>query len=295
MILGITDKIENGPSWRFVDKSVKMENSPWPFREVISHAALLEEKMDNSFIAVKVGDVDGTASANVKSTVTQPRSKGVVMSVEDRAVKAGEVVEVTLSASQFTEVYGMQLTLRHEGLELMGVDGRAIELNNEYVGKVRTNATTMSWASGQAKTIAQGSEVMRLVFRASKATKLSEALQITSDVTGAEAYVGQDMERTGVSLEVRGKEGLPFAVAQNEPNPWKSTTMINYDLPESGVVKLTVTDVTGKVITEVITKGEAGKNQVMITREQLRGATGVMIYQIESGSHTAQKKMLVIE
>jgi hypothetical protein len=32
-----------------------------------------------------------------------------------------------------------------------------------------------------------------------------------------------------------------------------------------------------------------------ITRDQLKGASGVMIYKIESGDFTAQRKMIVVE
>jgi hypothetical protein len=295
LILGITDKIEEVGSWRFVDASDRMENGPWPFREVISHATLGEERMGNNFIGVKIGDVDGSAGANAVNRSTEPRSVGVQLIAEERAVQAGEEVEISLTAAQFTEVHGMQMTLRHEGLEFTRVEGRAIELTSEHVGKVTESMTTLSWASLRGTTIAEGSEVMRLSFRATKAMKLSEVLRITSDVTSAEAYVGVEMERSGVVLEVRSKESRPFEIAQNEPNPWKTATMIKFDLPEAGDVKLTILDVTGRIIQTYDSKGEAGQNEVMITREQLGGASGVMIYKVESGKYSAQRKMLVIE
>ncbi|HMP29789.1 MAG TPA: T9SS type A sorting domain-containing protein, partial [Saprospiraceae bacterium] len=295
LILGLDNELLGVPSWRFVDAGSKMDQGPWPFREVISHANLTETKVGNNFYGVKVGDVDGTAGANAVEKVTEPRSKGIMLSMEDRSLKAGEVVEVSLNASQFAEVYGMQLTLSHEGLALVSIDGRAIELSDEHVGKVRSNATTLSWVSAQPKTLVEGSEVMRLTFRATKAAKLSEALQITSEVTNAEAYTGADMERGSVSLNVRGRDELQFVLLQNEPNPWKTNTVIKYELPKAGLVKLTLMDITGRIIQVYDTKGEAGQNVLTITREQLGGASGVMIYQVESGSHTAQKKMLVIE
>jgi uncharacterized repeat protein (TIGR01451 family) len=295
LILGITDKYSTTPSWRFVDGSDKMDQGPWPFREVISHASLIEAKVDNNFIAVKIGDTDGTASANAISKSTQPRSAGVRLSVEDRAMKVGEEVEISLTAEQFNEVHGMQLTLSHEGLELVNIDGRAIEMTADHVGKVSKDKTTMSWASANGTTVAQGSEIMRMKFRATKAQQLSNALQITSEVTGAEAYVGSDMERSGIILEVRGKEGRPFEVAQNEPNPWKTTTVINYTLPQAGAVKLTILDVTGRIIRTFDSNGDAGQNQITVTREQLNGAAGVLIYKVESGAFSAQRKMLVIE
>jgi hypothetical protein len=296
LILGIADKYTNMPSWRFVDGSDKMPNGPWPFREVISHASLTESKVDNNFVAMKIGDVDGTASANAVSKSTQPRSTGVRLSVEDRAMKAGEEVEISLIAEQFNEVHGMQLTLSHVGMELVSIDGRAIEMTADQVGKVSKDKTTMSWASANSTTVAQGNEVMRMKFRATKAQQLSASLQITSEVTGAEAYVGSEMERSAIVLEVRrDARTSTFNVSQNEPNAWKTSTVINYALPQAGAVKLTVLDVTGKVIRTYDTNGEAGQNQITVTREQLNGAAGILIYKVESGAFSAQRKMLVIE
>jgi alcohol dehydrogenase YqhD (iron-dependent ADH family) len=168
-------------------------------------------------------------------------------------------------------------------------------LREDNVGKIQANTTTLSWASTNAMTVEQGSEVMRLTFRATKAVKLSTALQITSEVTNAEAYVGSEMERSSVVLEVRSKESSVFAVAQNEPNPWKTSTVINYTLPQAGAVKMTVLDVTGKIIGTFDANGVAGENEFKITREQISGASGILMYKIESGAYTTQRKMIVIE
>jgi hypothetical protein len=295
LILGIADKFTASPSWRFVDGSEKMEQGPWPFKEVIAHGSLIESNVDNNFVAVKIGDVDGTAGANAVNLITEPRSVGVILTLEDKLVKSGEEVTVSLNANQFNEVHGMQWTLQHEGLELINVDGRAIDLTSDHIGKVSSNSSTFSWAGVNAMTIENGNEVMRITFRANKNTKLSEALQITSEVTNAEAYIGSALERSGIALEVRSKEGLPFALQQNEPNPWKASTSIKYSLPEAGDVKLTILDVTGRIIQSFDHKGEAGQNEVILTRQQLNGATGMMIYKIESGKFSEQRKMLVIE
>jgi hypothetical protein len=296
MILGITDKIEDMPSWRFIDASDRMENGPWPFREVISHGALTETTINNNFIGVKLGDVDGTASANAVSKSTQPRSTGVRLSVEDRAMKAGEEVEISFAAEQFNEVHGMQLTLSHLGMELISIDGRAIEMTADHVGKVSKDKTTMSWASAKGTTVAQGSEVIRLTFRATKAQQLSTALQITSEVTGAEAYVGTDMERSAIVLEVRRDARTSiFNVSQNEPNPWKTSTVINYILPQAGVVKLTITDIKGRVVMKCHAQGNAGINEMVIARQDLGEGGGILIYQIESAGHVELRKMMVVE
>jgi hypothetical protein len=58
---------------------------------------------------------------------------------------------------------------------------------------------------------------------------------------------------------------------------------------------LTILDVTGRIIRTFDSNGDAGQNQITVTREQLNGAAGVLIYKVESGAFSAQRKMLVIE
>jgi hypothetical protein len=71
--------------------------------------------------------------------------------------------------------------------------------------------------------------------------------------------------------------------------------VIRYELPQAGAVKLTITDVTGRTIRTYDTKGEAGKNEVIVTKEQLGAASGIWIYQIESAGQVQQRKMMVVE
>ncbi len=98
-----------------------------------------------------------------------------------------------------------------------------------------------------------------------------------------------------LNLEINNSIGHVFSVRQNDPNPWKTSTTIGYDLPHAGDVKLTITDLSGRIIMRSQFKGETGPNEVIISSDQLHGIKGILIYQIESGSYIAQKKMLLIE
>jgi hypothetical protein len=60
-------------------------------------------------------------------------------------------------------------------------------------------------------------------------------------------------------------------------------------------VKLTTTDVTGRSIRKYNAKGEAGQNEVIVTKEQLGSVSGILIYQIESRGQVEQRKMMVVE
>jgi len=60
------------------------------------------------------------------------------------------------------------------------------------------------------------------------------------------------------------------------------------------VPKLSIYDVTGKVIFIKQLNAQKGLNTVKVNRSDLNGA-GMYYYQLDSGNHTATKRMVIIE
>ena len=98
----------------------------------------------------------------------------------------------------------------------------------------------------------------------------------------------------GVRTDRGVVEGGVFELYQNEPNPFSKETVVRYRLPEASAVKLTVYDVTGKVVRVYELKGQKGLNSYQISKGDLN-ATGLLYYQLDATNHTATKRMLVVE
>lgn len=66
LILGLSQEFEESPSWRFVDADYDFPNptNPWQevFPEMISADFSVDSSPSLSFIAIKIGDINGTAS-----------------------------------------------------------------------------------------------------------------------------------------------------------------------------------------------------------------------------------------
>ena len=96
-------------------------------------------------------------------------------------------------------------------------------------------------------------------------------LSLTSKVTEAEAYNTSE-EIKDLKLTFRGSEaGADFALFQNEPNPFKATTLIGYELPAAGNVTLTIFDVTGKVMFVKEQESVKGYNTIQVMRKDVPG------------------------
>jgi photosystem II stability/assembly factor-like uncharacterized protein len=90
--------------------------------------------------------------------------------------------------------------------------------------------------------------------------------------------------------------GVPkkFNLSQNYPNPFNPTTKINFELPRSSNVKLSVYDITGKLASELINEQRAaGYYTVEFNGSNL--ASGMYFYRIQAGDFSAVKKMVLVK
>ena len=131
-------------------------------------------------------------------------------------------------------------------------------------------------------------------FTAQAQGSLSESMDITSQYTKAEAYVGSGLEVSDVALNYRNGEGQvqSYALYQNEPNPFKGQTVISFNIPESTNATLKVYDVTGKVLYSQTAAYTKGMNSIKVDN---LSTSGVLYYQLNADDFTATKKMIVIE
>lgn len=85
-----------------------------------------------------------------------------------------------------------------------------------------------------------------------------------------------------------------YKLYNNFPNPFNPVTKIRFDLPKSSAVKLTIYDVTGKVINELINKKMcAGKFETEWNAKNY--ASGVYFYKLETENFSDIKKLVLIK
>ena len=88
-----------------------------------------------------------------------------------------------------------------------------------------------------------------------------------------------------------------FYLEQNYPNPFNPVTMINYQLPMSNDVELSVYNLLGqKVATLVSEKQKAGYHQVKWDASRTTGmASGIYLYRLRAGQYIDTRKMVLIK
>ncbi len=297
LILGVHDEFLTNTSWRFVDGTQTFADisSPFPVDETRNVNDLVSDMMHEDFVAVKVGDVNATATSNVAGLTSEVRSGAtMLLEVTDRAVVAGEQVDIAVSSKNFNDVSGLQMTIEFNGLTFNSVDGKAIALGTSNVGVITDKVITMSWNSNVEVSSTDDLFVIKAI--AIKDGNISEMISISDRVITPEVYVGSSLEVQNVELGIRG--GSPIAIAnelmQNEPNPFKQSTAISFNLANAGKASLTIRDIAGKVIRTVNGEYAAGLNTISIEKSDIN-TVGVLYYTIESGDFSETKKMIIIE
>ncbi len=299
LILGIYAQLPNNKSWRFLDKAANIADiaNPWYVNEYIQIDNFSSNVMTNDFIAVKVGDINGSAVTNVNDPAADTRSAKVLgLSATEAAYTAGENVIVNIKADNFEKITGAQMTFDFDAssLEFTGVKAGKLQVSAENINTLRSKEGKMAFSWNEVEGITAGSDetLFTLEFRAITNNTISKTINLTSDITKAEAYT-TDLSEIRVSFGVRTAGKGDFALEQNNPNPFSSQTTISFTLPEAGVANLTIYDVTGKVIRKVSGKYPKGRNEINFNAEEFN-SQGVMFYELESNGHKATRKMILL-
>jgi len=118
------------------------------------------------------------------------------------------------------------------------------------------------------------------------------------DNAGGEVFVISGGQVDSVSIDDELPQILPqdYIVAANYPNPFNSTTIINFSLYQEGDFKVSIYDITGRLVDEKLGTGRPGKNKVIW---DLSGeneiVSGIYIYTVEAGSKTGKGKMTFLK
>ncbi len=85
-----------------------------------------------------------------------------------------------------------------------------------------------------------------------------------------------------------------YALYQNYPNPFNGSTIIEYDLPASGMVNLKVYDILGREIATLYNGYHEGGTKIKEAFNASNLPSGVYFYRLRTASFTGTKKMVIM-
>ena len=249
------------------------------------------------FVGVKIGDLNGSVSANLLGGGIEERGSGFefVLEATDRKMKKGEVATVDFTADMLGLV-GYQFTLDFDQTKIRVKDltpGKDATAANFGLARIDEGAITASWHQLAAAKKQSDAPLFSITFEALADGQISDWLKVDSRFTKAAGYEEDGSVREVVLDFGRPESSLSanaFELFQNVPNPFNGATVIGFQLPEKGMATLTVFDVSGQVVKTVKGEFAAGYHKTEMTKEEL-GHPGVFYYRLETAGHTATMKM----
>ena len=165
-------------------------------------------------------------------------------------------------------------------------------INGTYYVATSTGIYSTSYLNGSSTVWAQeGSTTIGNVVCTMVRTRQSDGLVAVA--THGEGIYSANQPVTGVESN---NSIIPtsFSLSQNYPNPFNPSTKINFTLPSPNNVKITVYDITGKKVADLLNQQlDAGSHTVDFNAANL--ASGTYIYRIQAGNFVEAKKMVLLK
>ena len=128
---------------------------------------------------------------------------------------------------------------------------------------------------------------------------LEYVIEATDGEYTIESEIGQFVfENTSLSI---GNSPFPlsFQLHQNYPNPFNPVTTLRYDLPENGLVNITIYDMLGNIINQLVNEAQnSGYKSIQWDATNYQGqpvSAGVYVYSVEAGDFRQTKKMILLK
>jgi hypothetical protein len=99
---------------------------------------------------------------------------------------------------------------------------------------------------------------------------------------------------TSVKEEFENEIPSSFELSQNYPNPFNPSTSIKFSLPNAGMVKLSIYNVLGQEVANLVNSYKESGNYI-INWNAGNLSSGMYIYRLETGSQIITKKMTLLK
>jgi hypothetical protein len=280
-----------------VDKDFVFPNplNPWAdpagFPEFINYNDLSASDVAADFVAIKVGDVNGSAVTNLSGSPDERNGNGQLqLRARDLEVKKGQTIEVPVYGDD-QAVLGYQFTLElGEALELLELQEGLAGAENFGYALLKQGALTASWNDKAARVLSSEEPMFTLVLKAAKDLRLSEELAVSSRFTAAEAYGAGD-QNMDVALSF-GENQQAYRLYQNAPNPFREYTVIGFRLPKATTATIRIWDAQGRELLRSTGDYEAGYHEVRLDEAPV---SRLLYYQLQTPDYKATRAMMQVK
>jgi len=149
------------------------------------------------FVAVKIGDVNGSAKTQASFFEGESRTatNTLELHTENQFLEEGTIIDVPFHAANFNQLLGFQFAIDFETdyldlLEIMPNKETSINANNFGGSLLNRGLLTVSWNQPTSiTTLVKNEPLFTLKFKVKETTNLATVLSVNTEFMKAEAYV----------------------------------------------------------------------------------------------------------
>jgi hypothetical protein len=257
--------------WEFVDSAYVFPDTtnPFPFKDSISFSNLTSNKINQTFIGVKLGDVNYDWNAAVARQFTvNSLQLGYTISNEQLA-DSNSVINIPITVMNFKKLVAMQYTLHFDNTnyEFVGIENNKLNIDfNEKQAAINGNIS-MLWTDKNAveRSLEDGTEIFVLVLKQKGNGNLE--LGISDAITEIAAW-DKDYNQHNIILAKREiiTNNSPLTTSQwsVSPNPTSGEIKVSIVSKTNKTVSFELTDAQGKIILKQSVELQKGNNNFTI-------------------------------
>lgn len=302
LLLGRIDSFTAPAPWRFFNGDFQFQIPNLPSTQELIEAQKfkiqgLEEDTHFNVVGIKMGDLNGSAPLGLYTA--EPRhANPLVFQFNNREFMPGQSFTLPFLSPNIHEFAGFQMSIAYpvDRVVFKGVVNEGLTLAEGIHYAHDPSRGLINIILDWNDPLAAGTLPFSLEFTATRRVQTRDVLRLSAQMLQKEAVtLGFDLADINLRIlnDVEAQVALePFQVFGNQPNPFTRETVISFDLPESGDVELVVYDLNGRQLLRRSQYFYRGYNQLAIQRQELAGATGILIYQLNSAHGSVSERML---
>lgn len=301
LILRRMTSFPNNTAWRFIPKNYVFKNPLNPFEEDFPETLIYNNLSENinkaDFVAVKVGDINLTAKADLNILTVRNNQPIEILNATDKQLEAGKEYKIdintqntTLSALQFALKWDKTKVTSFKMLEgtLPQFDKGNIEIN--YLKGIAAAA----WASSPNSVLNSENNVIQLVIIPNQTIWLHDLIRLDDQMDNL-AYNTEGVEsQVQLNISASKTDKPTFELHQNRPNPFTNETTISFILPDDNTAELSIYDINGRKVYSLNRRFNKGYNEVTVGNNVLNNS-GIYFYRLQSDTFTSIKRLQYIK
>lgn len=282
-ILGMEDPTNYNENWLFIPANFAFQDPTNPWNETVPNNLIVGGDMNFSqyqtdFLAVKIGDANGSAVAQVESR-SQQKAQLLLPNLQ---LEGGQTYEIPIYLKNEQQYDGCQfaLTWDTEAIEVLRTQTTS-EQSAIHLDSKSGNHLKASWLN-----TAQTSDkrIGSLQIRAKQTTSLSQVLNMGDRYLTAEAY-NSAFEIRPLEIEFQA----PVVDWSISENPFRVSSVLQFSELLSG--PLNIYDRGGRLVWQTVLKQA---NQIEIRKTDL-GAAGTYFFQVNHQGKQISGQLISID